>query len=231
MPYRFVLMAAMANAIGNKSLFYSKYESFKKVKKSEMKCIGKILIGIAKKAHNKSADQEKYLNKAYDRTANPLWQYLNMLLALKTWKRYMVMYDSIEKDEVDIDSTDFKLQELDEEMERIANTNQKYMKQKQAQEKKKSRRGSQTSHVSNSGFRRGSRQDSMLPRKMPGSRDQTKKPTVIGGNLDFANIDKLHMMEEKMDEMDMKEIAKRQATIEQQLNEEKMQRRPSHVLE
>ena len=88
-PYRFVLMAAMANAIGNKSLFYSKYESYKTVKKKEKKSVAMILKSMAKNAKSKNSEQESYLTESLDRIANPLWQYLNLSLGLKTWKRYL----------------------------------------------------------------------------------------------------------------------------------------------
>jgi hypothetical protein len=212
-------MAAMANAIGNKSLFYSKYESYQKVKKSEMQCVCKVLIQLAKQAKSKSADQKLYLKESYDRTANPLWQYLNMLLALKTWHRYMVVYDSIDKDEVDIDSTDFELEEFKEQKAKLQKKLEIKEKIKLEKEKKRSRRNSKNSK--NSSLKDGQVRNSPRHSGMPMSRDPSKRPTVVVSNNDFATVERLNMMEDQMDNLEKNAIALRQQTIEHQLVEER----------
>lgn len=218
----------MANAIGNKSLFYSKYESYKKVKKSETKCVGRILIQMAKKAKSKTVDQTTYLKDSYERTANPLWQYLNMLLALKTWKRYMLKYDSINKDEVDIDSTDFLLEEFEEQKAKKREQELLKNKLKLDKEKKKSRRSSVTSRqLSQKGSHRGSHlgSNAKIGNITRNSRENSKRSSVVAANIDFANLEKLTMMEDQMDLIEKNEIEQQKASIEQQLIEEKSARK------
>lgn len=228
-------MAAMANAIGNKSLFYSKYESYKKVKKSEMKCIGRILIQLSKKAKSKTEEQKKYLKESFDKTANPLWQYLNMLLALKSWYRYMQIYDSIEKDEVDIDSTDFELDEFKEEKlkreKKIQLREQKKLEKFERKEKEKQKRRSKRSSLASNNLSGKPEHRRNSTRGMPMSRDPSKRPTVVVANQDFASIDRLNMMEDEMINRDKRAIQERQATIEQQLLEEHTFKKPTHTLE
>lgn len=82
-----------------------------------MECKAEILKELAKKA--KTTNKKEYLYSAAKRYANPLRQILYMRLALITWERYIRMFDTIalEKDEVDIDSDDFVLDELKDELE------------------------------------------------------------------------------------------------------------------
>lgn len=217
-------MAAMANSIGNKSLNYSKYESYKTVKLSEQKVIGRILIEHAKKAKSKSDDQKLYLKETIDKTANPLWQCLNMLLAFKTWKRYADKYDLIgeEKDEVDIDSTDFVLEEFEEERAKYEKT-LKIRNKLKAEKEKRSKRNSRNSfnnsrNSSNKSHRRGSTMNGM-----PMSRDPSKRPTLVLKNPDQGGIlaQKISLLDDQMDNLEKVAIAHRQATIEQQIVDEK----------
>lgn len=229
-------MAAMANAIGNKSLFYSKYESYKKVKKSEMKCVGKILIQLAKKAKSKSDDQKLYLKQSFNRTANPLWQYLNMLLALKSWYRYMTIYDSIEKDEVDIDSTDFELEEFKEEKlkrekKQQAREQRKIEKLEKKEKEQAKRRSKRSSIASQNLSGKAEHRRNSTRGGMPMSRDPSKRPTVVVANQDFASSDRLNLMEDELINRDKKAIQERQATIELQLLEDHTFKKPTHTLE
>lgn len=86
-PYRFVLHAAIANAIGNKSLMFSKYEAYKTVKIKEMTLAAEILKSESKKVRSKKADANKYAKEIANLYVNSLTQYLFMKLALKTWIR------------------------------------------------------------------------------------------------------------------------------------------------
>ena len=216
-------MAAMANAIGNKSLFFSKYESYKKVKTSEITCAGKILIQLSKKAKSKSADQKEYLKSSYENTANALWQYLNMLLALKTWKRYMEMYDSIEKDEVDIDSTDFVLEEIEEEKAKFEKAKQLRSRQKQENKKLKikSRSRSKRSSLASRNSSAKGVGKSMNHGRPSGGRDQNKKPTILQPQRGATGYEKIDLMEEEMVNQEKRKLQVRQETIELQHLEER----------
>jgi hypothetical protein len=86
-PYRFVLHTALANAIGNKSLLYSKYEAFRTVKQKEMVLAAEILTALAKKGNSKKADMQNHLLWVCSKYANGLKYILYMRLALKTWIR------------------------------------------------------------------------------------------------------------------------------------------------
>jgi hypothetical protein len=86
-----VLHAAIANALGSKSLMFSKYEAYKTVKVKEMNLAGEILTSLAEKVKSKKADVEEHVFKHANIYANALKQYLSMKLALKTWIRYAVI--------------------------------------------------------------------------------------------------------------------------------------------
>lgn len=84
-PYPIVLQAAIANAFGNKSLFDSKYEAFKKVSLKSIDTQLDILKSQIKPSKEKNPlEILKDLCKNY---SNPLYQILYIRLALITWKR------------------------------------------------------------------------------------------------------------------------------------------------
>lgn len=215
-------MAAMANALGNRSLFYSKYESYKKVKYTEKKYIAYILKALAKKARSKEAERNQYLLESVDRIANPLWQYLNMSLALKTWKRYLKIYDSVEKDEVDIDSGDFELSELEdkEELERKKNQTKIGVASTLKQIASGARRGSRLSRNSKNSMnskdvRNPRRKSTLLSKNKVGhaSRDQSRKPTVLHGVPIAGSQKAIDQLNEAMDNLDRKEILTHEETM------------------
>lgn len=224
----------MANAIGNKSLFFSTYQSFKKVKSTEMLHISTILNQMAQKAKSKNDERKQYLNEAVDRVANPLWQYLNMSLALKIWKRYLLIYDSIEKDEVDIDSGDFYIPEI-EMAEDDNNRKQGQTKggvAKQGSNLPGARRGSFLNNSkiekvrSGSGLKKQSiilRTSKALPEKKE-SKKHSRQPSILTGERGSVQgsvqQSAFAEMNQDMDNLEVHEMAKRKEVIEKQIREE-----------
>lgn len=222
-------MAAMANAIGNKSLFFSKYDSFKKVKKTEMVYIAMILKQMAEKAKSKSDERKTYLKEAVERHANPLWQYLNMSLALNSWKRYLLIYDSTPKDEVDIDSADFKLEELEEDDKldsRRQNVAKVHAQIKPGEARKRNSFLMNTSKGDSPPIRPSSKKRSTLIAKnkvMPAnmaSNTSSKKPTVIENSAGMRTPNLVADMNQEMDNLEKNEILKHKETIQKQIEED-----------
>lgn len=220
----------MANALGNKSLNYSEYESFKKVKKTEKKHIAYILKALSKKVKTKVDERKKHLLESADRIANPLWQYLNMSLALKTWKRYLKIYDSVEKDEVDIDSGDFELSELEDKEEEERKRHQ--AKIGIASTLKNlgnagAKRGSflnTSKHSKNSKDNRGAKRRSTLMGRnnkvAPESRDQSNRPSLILRDLKPGTYQAEEKLNEAMDKIDKEEIQQHEETMKRVIQED-----------
>jgi hypothetical protein len=103
------LKAAIGNALGNKSLFGSNYQAYKKVKYREMQCSAEIVKKMVKKS--KTGNHSEALFAAAKSYANPVLMYLNIKICFLVWLRYSRIYDECDKDSVDIDSDDFKLSE------------------------------------------------------------------------------------------------------------------------
>lgn len=86
-PYRFVLQAAIANALGNKSLQFSPYQAYKTVKLKEMVLAADILKSIAKKNRSKKVSLEDYSISISNIYVNSMRQFLYMRMVLRSWIR------------------------------------------------------------------------------------------------------------------------------------------------
>lgn len=116
-PYPLVLKAAIANAFGNRSLFGSSYQAYKTVKVRESNCVAEIIRQMVKKY--KRASRAEALMVTASNYANPVLTLMNMKVCFLLWKRYMLMYDTCDKDSVDIDSDDFKMSELADQYKKL----------------------------------------------------------------------------------------------------------------
>lgn len=114
MPYNFVLRSALANSIGNKSLFNSGYEAYKTVKKREAQGSAEVLKRFVKKTKGAKENQTEVLYRTAGLFCNPAKQVLNLKMVFLLWKRYLHIYETCDKDSVDIDSDDFVISEVED---------------------------------------------------------------------------------------------------------------------
>jgi hypothetical protein len=175
-PYSLVLKAAIANSLGNRSLFGSNYQAYRTVKHREMQCHAEVIRRMVKKS--RSANKQEALFTSAKSYANPVMMYMDIKVCFQLWRRYSQIYDDCDKDSVDIDSDDFQLSEL--ETKKIKKKLVKQFTSSMAQIRGDKRRVSMASGGSNP-LRKRTFVDATQPAERSSKRMVTKKGTILRG--------------------------------------------------
>lgn len=109
-----MLRAALANSLGNKSLFNSGYEAFKTVRQREVEGSVQIIKRFVKKTKSGKENPMELLYRTAACFCNPAKQILYLKMFFLMWKRYLHIYETCDKDSVDIDSDDFVISEIED---------------------------------------------------------------------------------------------------------------------
>jgi hypothetical protein len=202
-PYNFVLRAALANSLGNKSLFNSGYEAYKTVRKREAEGSADILKRYVKKTKNAKENPMDLLYRTASLFCNPAKQILYIKMVYLVWKRYLHIYETCDKDSVDIDSDDFVISEIEELTDQV--------KQKQ---QTNLNRGSSTNSKQGSILKIGSRKGSMLNLPVKGGKPGSSRNisitnsrrTSIDKSVNLHNIHAGNLNTPVMDSIDNREL-------------------------